>query len=81
LRLSLIDTDAADDAITADVTGSGQVATQLRLLAEQLDELTGTRVRLDCNGGDPSPILITDPNDADLTTLLMPCRWAREQAA
>jgi DNA polymerase-3 subunit beta len=74
LHLALNDTDAADDVIAADVAGSGQVAAQLWFLAEQLDELTGARVRLD-HGGYPDAILITDPDDADLTALLMPCRW------
>ncbi len=48
-------------------------------LAELLDELAGERVRFDANDAH-SPMLVTDPEDADLLTLLMPCAWPFEHS-
>jgi DNA polymerase III subunit beta len=71
--------DMADDVVAAEVTGNGRTALRIGYLAELLDELAGERVKLDANDAS-SPMLVTDPEDADLLTLLMPCVWPFEHS-
>jgi DNA polymerase-3 subunit beta len=80
LQVCLADSEAADDVVNAEFTGSGKVAVQIGLLAELLDALDGARVCLDSRD-DRSPVLVTDPDDADLLALQMPCLWSQAQAA
>jgi DNA polymerase III subunit beta len=74
LRLCSVGTDAANDVVAAEVTGSCAVALQAGLLAELLDALDGERVCLDARDGS-SPILVTDPDDVAFLALQMPCTW------
>jgi DNA polymerase-3 subunit beta len=80
LRVCLADSDAADDGVAAEVAGSGRAAVQIKLLAELLEALDGTRVCLDSRDG-ASPMLVSDPDDMDLLALQMPCVWAVARAA
>lgn len=80
LHLCLTDADTADDVISAEVTGSGRVAVQIKFLAELLDVLEGKRVRFDARSG-ADAVLVGDPGDEDFTAVQMPCRWAQVQAA
>jgi hypothetical protein len=44
-------------------------------LVEQLNVVSGENVRLDTGNHPGAPILITDPTDATLLSLLMPMAW------
>ena len=79
LRLCLRDSDAADDIVAAEASGSGRTAMQIPMLAAIVEAFAGKRIRLDCRDG-KSPLLVTD-GDADLTALLMPCQWPAAQTA
>jgi len=80
LRLCLPDSDAADDIIAAEAAGSGAIAVQIGLLTELLGALGGKHVHFDSRSG-ADPILMTDPDNAHVTALLVPCRWRRAEAA
>jgi DNA polymerase III subunit beta len=80
LRLSLTDSEIADDAIDAEVTGGGRIAVQIKYLNELLDVIKGERVHFDArSAGDP--MLVTDPDDESFLALQMGCRGAQAQAA
>lgn len=67
--------DIAEDPIAAkEVSGNGHLAVSIGLFAEQIDELGGELVRLD-SGGAMNPLLVTNPADAGIVTLVMPMRW------
>jgi DNA polymerase-3 subunit beta len=70
LHLCHTDSDAADDMIAAEVTGTGTVAAQTDLLLGALDIMSGERVRLD-NHDSKEPLRITDSDDSFLA-LIMP---------
>jgi len=70
--------ELADDAVEAGTSGSGRFAVQIRHLEQLLDELEGDRVRIDAGTSTGKPILITDPDDANLTIVQMPCVWMAE---
>jgi DNA polymerase-3 subunit beta len=73
LRLNLPrENGAAEDSIEAQACGGGRIALTINYLAEVADELTGERVRLEFTGANAA-LKITDPDDADLLTLQMPC--------
>jgi len=80
LLLCLRDTDTANDAVAAEVTGSGRVAVSIDHVAELLEVFGGTRVRFDSRSG-ADPILITDPDDEDFLVVQMPHMWELTQAA
>jgi DNA polymerase III subunit beta len=66
---------AADDAIAAtETTGSARVAAQTRYLIEAVDEIEGERVCFSVDGVG-QPILVTDPDDPQFLSLMMPVRW------
>jgi DNA polymerase-3 subunit beta len=71
LHLCHADSDAVTDVISAESTGTGQVAAQTDLLLGVLDTLTGERFCLDNHDG-KGPILITDPDDREFLALVMP---------
>jgi DNA polymerase-3 subunit beta len=71
LHLCHTDSDAADDTIAAEVTGSGKVAAQTDLLLGVLDALSGERVSLD-NFDGKAAIRVTDPDDCQFLALVMP---------
>jgi DNA polymerase-3 subunit beta len=72
--------DAADDILDAKVGGSGQIAVQIRHLAEIAAELDGERIHLDTKDH-LGPLLVTDPTDPKILMLQMPCAWPREVSA
>ena len=83
LHVSLASWDVADDFIETEmISGLGQVAVNADLLAEMLEEFPGETVRLDGDGSQNqmTPLLITDPKNADYLALLMPCRWPLAKA-
>jgi DNA polymerase III sliding clamp (beta) subunit (PCNA family) len=80
LSLCCTGSDAADDVVTAEVSGIGRVALQIRLLTELLAAYPGKLIRLDSNSG-ADPVLISDPDDQNFLALQMPCLWARAMAA
>jgi DNA polymerase-3 subunit beta len=85
LRIQFTDSDAAYDVIDAEVAGNCGAAVQIKHIIDLLDALDGERIRLDSRGlddrGSVAPILITDPADADLTMVQMPCEWHRSAQA
>jgi DNA polymerase-3 subunit beta len=80
LRLCLVGSDAADDAIAAEVTGKGRTAAQIHLLAEMVDELNGKTVNID-SGGAGQPILILDSDDEGALGLVLPFAWVVQAQA
>jgi DNA polymerase-3 subunit beta len=83
--LQLVVPDAreiADDPVEAETSGIGRIAVQIHHLQTLLGELEGDRVRIDADTSAGSPILITDPDEANFTIVQMPCAWkAQAQAA
>lgn len=71
--------DMADDVVAAEVTGNSKTALRIAYFDGLLDELAGERVKLDANDAS-SPMLVTDPEVADLLMLLMPCAWPFEHS-
>jgi DNA polymerase-3 subunit beta len=80
LHLSLAGWDTADDAIVAEVTGTGRVALNAWQMTELLNAVTGKRCRLDSSGGNVS-VTVTDPSDAMFLAVQTPSVWPVEQAA
>jgi DNA polymerase-3 subunit beta len=73
--------DIIDDAVAAESAGAGTTGMQIALLTEILENaLTGERVKLDTLNGQGA-MLITDPDDAGLLALQMPCRSVRVAAS
>jgi DNA polymerase-3 subunit beta len=66
--------DAAADLIEAEASGAGRIAANIWQLIEILDVVEGERVRLDASS-DTSPMLVTDPADADFLAVQMPSVW------
>lgn len=64
--------DLAHDPMAAETAGAGWIAFQIRHGLDLLDALKGDRVRIDSNAVCGSPILITDPDDADFLIVQMP---------
>jgi DNA polymerase-3 subunit beta len=64
----------ADDPIAGEVTGQGKVALTLKALTNITNALVGERVRIN-HAGRTDPIVVTDPDDADLVVVTMPVLW------
>jgi DNA polymerase III subunit beta len=64
--------DDGHDVVAAEATGNGQVAAQLSLLAELLEEIDGDTVSLSTDSSG-APIVIRLVGDERLVALLMPC--------
>ena len=77
VHISLAGWDVADDFVAAEISGVGKVALNADLLGEMLAEFPGKTVRLDGDGsqGQITPLLLTDPADANYLALLSPCSW------
>ncbi|UGX91735.1 DNA polymerase III subunit beta [Bradyrhizobium barranii subsp. barranii] len=81
LRLCIVHApDVADDPVEADVKGRGRLAVQIKYLQQLLAELGSERVRIDAGTCPNSGVLITDPNDPNITIVQMPCFWGAEVA-
>jgi DNA polymerase-3 subunit beta len=70
----------ADDPISGEATGQGKVALTLKALTNITNALVGERVRIN-HAGRTDPIVVTDPDDADLVVVTMPVIWNVAAAA
>ncbi|MCG2625606.1 DNA polymerase III subunit beta [Bradyrhizobium sp. WYCCWR 13023] len=81
LRLCIVHApDVADDPVEAEVKGRGRLALQIKYLQQLLAELGGERVRIDGGTRANSGILITNPDDPNVTIVQMPCFWGADVA-
>ena len=88
--MCLVDSDAADDVLDAEITGSGRVALQIPLLGELLDALTAVATdghRLVLTRVFPNAALkvigkLLADRSVERVTLqrLMPCTWPARAA-
>ncbi len=75
VHLCLTDSDAVDDGLAAEVTGSGRVAVSINQLTEMLEAIDGNRAHLDSRSAGDA-VLVTDPENRDFLGLQLPHQWA-----